>query len=946
MAGKTHIRVIGFLSGAIVCASALTYVGGRLAEDPVPVLDGAGPVVDAALKDPAKGVPSGGWATIRGKNLARLTRTWKEADFQADRAPTVFEGVSVTVGGKAAFIAALRRGADTGLENDEIDVVLPVLPEGQADVVVTTPGGTTGAVPMMVVSNQPSLFTHAAAEGRYARGESGDGAEIVGPMDLFGSDPLDRPVRPAIPMELLRLTANGCGALEKTVEEGVRTRERIGLAQPVSIKFGEQAAELVYAGTDPMTPGLCLIEVKVPMLGTGEHEVTGTLGDTALAGLRYVAVREVEYPMFEHGTQSKFRLTGAHHFARCVTCHAKSRFWGTPQACEACHLDRYRATESPDHEAAGFPLDCSQCHVTSRFKGARGGHTASSKFPLTGRHAEAGCAACHTNGEYKKLETACSGCHLDDYEATTSPNHSATGIGKDCSVCHTPAGWPGARTDHSQTQFPLTGKHSKAACSACHTSQIQGKPPVECVSCHRSNYEGAASPNHVAAGYPTGCDACHTTEAFKPAKVDHPRQRFPLTGKHAALQCAQCHIDGKLAALDAQCSGCHMEQYKTAVNPNHVALGFPQKCETCHTTAGFKGAAIKHDRFTLTGRHVQTACTACHRDNVYAGTSRTCAGCHLERYNTTTKPPHREQGFPTDCQLCHSTSQFTGALFQHANFFALEGKHAAVQCGQCHTNGVYKGTRRDCAGCHSAAYGSTTAPNHASEGLPTSCQNCHTPAGWRPATFAHTSFALTGKHTGVACAKCHVAGKYTGTSRECGVCHAGTYSATTNPNHTQLGYPTTCTNCHTTAGWRPATFAHTPFALTGKHMGVACAKCHVSGQYAGTSTECSSCHLTNYNTAANPNHAVQVYPKACQTCHTTAGWSPASFVHRFPIFTGKHQTKWSKCTDCHIQPADFRVFSCFQCHTKTKMDEEHRSIAGYGYDSAKCYQCHPAGRKP
>lgn len=1015
MAGASRYQVLCIIAVAALGTSAWTQVVGILAGAQAPVLDPAAPVVDASLKDPLAGIPSGGWATIRGTNLAPLTRSWTDADFQANRAPVSMEGVSVSAGGKAAFIAALRRRADSGSAGDEIDVVLPSLPEGSAGLTVTTPGGTSETVAIRVVALQPSFFAHDAASGRYAKGESSDGEEMAGPLDLFGSQPLDRPVRPAIPAEILRLAANGCGVFEPPVEDGVRTDQRRPLALPAVVKFGEQEAEVLYAGAASRMPGQCQLEVRVPLLATGEYELTGSIGETSFAAGRYVVIQEVEYPGFDHGAQSKFRLTGAHHFVTCTGCHARSRFWGTPQACEACHMDRFRATSSPDHQASGFPFDCSQCHVTSRFKGARGGHAASSPFPLTGRHAEVTCAACHKSGEYEQLEKACVSCHLSDYEATANPNHASTGIGKECSVCHTPGGWQGARTDHSQTQFPLTGKHAKAACSACHKAELSGKPATACVSCHKADYLAAANPNHPAAGYPTGCDACHTTEAFRPAKVDHPRQRFPLTGKHAPLQCAQCHADGQLTAIDAACSSCHLDRYKTAVNPNHLALGFPQTCETCHTTAGFAGASIKHDKFALTGRHTQTACTACHRANVYAGTSRVCSGCHLDRYNATTNPPHAATGYPTECQLCHSTSQFTGALFQHSNFFALTGKHATVPCRQCHVNGVYKGTARSCAGCHAAAFAATTAPSHTTLGFPQSCENCHSPAGWKPATFVHSSFALLGKHLTTGCSMCHVSGLYAGTTRECYGCHAASFNAAATPNHTALGYPASCQMCHTPAGWRPSPFTHASYPLTGRHLSAQCSKCHVpgvyagttrqcygchaanfaaallpnhtllgyptgcqmchtpagwkpstflhpasimtgahttatcsqchaNGQYAGTSTLCASCHLSDYNAALLPNHALQVYPLACQTCHTTTAWLPASFTHGFPIFTGRHRTKWSKCTDCHIQPANFKVFSCFSCHLKTKMDEEHKEVSGYAYDSVLCYQCHPQGR--
>lgn len=941
---RSVLRMGCWLGGVVAATSAFTYLGAILAEPPAPTLDPVAPVVDASLRDASAGVPSGGWITVRGRNLVPVSAAWGESDFQGDRAPVSLAGVSISVNGQPAFVAALRKASEASVDSDEIDAVLPPLPEGSAELTVTTPNGVAGPVPIRVHLLQPSFFPHPAPDLRHVRAETPAGEESIGPVDLFGDTPLQRPVRPALPAETILLQANGCGPLDTPLAPGTRPRLRIPLASPVTVKFGDAGAPVRSAGAAPLTPGLCEIEVEVPLLPTGEYPLSGFIGEIPFASGRILSVREVEYPGFRHGALSRFRLTGAHHFVSCTSCHPRSRFWGTPQACEACHLDRYRAVTSPNHAEARFPLDCSLCHVTSRFKGSRGGHPASSPFPLTGKHAEASCRGCHGSGPYSPLNPSCVSCHQADYDATTKPAHASTGIGTQCSICHNPSGWTGARTDHAQTQFPLTGKHAQAPCTACHVSGAP-KPLPQCVSCHQANYDNTANPNHRSAGYPTGCDACHTTEAFRPATIGHPLQRFPLTGRHASLSCLQCHQGGALNALNPACSACHLDRYQSAANPNHVAAGFPTTCETCHTTAGFSGATIQHLLYPLTGRHLQTSCAGCHSAGVYRGTARTCSACHLDRYNSTTSPAHASLGFPTECQLCHSTSQFAGAIFQHDRFFPLTGKHLSATCAQCHPGGRYQGTPRDCAGCHSAAYAATQSPNHTTQSFPTTCQNCHTPAGWRPASFSHTRYPLTGLHASTTCSKCHVGAIYLGTPTACSACHTPNYTAAVNPNHTALGYPTTCQMCHTPAGWRPSTFVHPPAPLTGAHASATCAQCHPAGTYQGTSTLCSSCHLADYNAALSPNHATLVFPLACTSCHSTTAWIPASFVHKFPIFSGKHNHKWSKCIDCHVQPSNFTVFSCFNCHPKAKMDDEHKRVSGYSYDSPRCYQCHPDGRK-
>ena len=99
----------------------------------------------------------------------------------------------------------------------------------------------------------------------------------------------------------------------------------------------------------------------------------------------------------------------------------------------------------------------------------------------------------------------------------------------------------------------------------------------------------------------------------------------------------------------------------------------------------------------------------------------------------------------------------------------------------------------------------------------------------------------------------------------------------------------------------------------------------------------------------NPNHQAAGFPITCESCHTTSAWRPANWDHDgryFPIYSGKHRGKWSSCTDCHVTAGNYRAFECILCHehsNRTEVDNKHRGEAGYAYQSAACYRCHPRG---
>ncbi len=154
----------------------------------------------------------------------------------------------------------------------------------------------------------------------------------------------------------------------------------------------------------------------------------------------------------------------------------------------------------------------------------------------------------------------------------------------------------------------------------------------------------------------------------------------------------------------------------------------------------------------------------------FTGTTKNCDSCHLEAFNKTTNPNHVTAGFPKDCAVCHTTTQWKGAKFDHSKTqFPLTGSHTSAQCAQCHVGGKFTGTPKNCDSCHLEAFNKTTNPNHVTAGFPQDCAVCHTTTQWKGAKFDHskTQFPLTGSHTSAQCAQCHVGGKFTGTPKNC-----------------------------------------------------------------------------------------------------------------------------------------------------------------------------------
>jgi hypothetical protein len=652
---------------------------------------------------------------------------------------------------------------------------------------------------------------------------------------------------------------------------------------------------------------------------------------------------------FDHGQATGFALTGAHADVSCAQCHQGNRFAGTPTACFGCHANDFTGTRNPNHVAAGFPQDCATCHTTLTWSAATFNHDTFTHFALTGAHVSVACSQCHVGGKFGGEPTTCEGCHLADFGRTTNPNHRTSGFSTSCDTCHTTTSWQNAKFNHSASRFPLTGAHVNVACAQCHLNGDFTNTPTQCSGCHLPDFQKTTNPSHVAGGFPQDCSMCHTTAGWTGATFNHAATGFALTGAHNSVQCSQCHTNNNFSLTSAACWNCHQTDFDKTTNPPHKASNFPQDCSVCHTTTNWDGATFNHTAtgFTLTGAHTSLQCGQCHANNNFSLTGAACWNCHQTDFNNTANPPHKASNFPQDCSVCHTTTNWDGASFNHATTgFTLTGAHTSLQCGQCHANNNFSLTSGACWNCHQTDYNNTKDPNHKASNFPQDCSGCHTTTNWGGATFNHasTGFALAGVHATTQCSACHTNNNYSLTSAACWNCHQPDYNNANNPPHQSAGFPQDCTLCHgsSATNWTGATFNHTTtgFTLTGAHTSLQCAQCHVNNNYSLTSGACWNCHQADYNKTNDPPHKASNFPQDCSQCHTTTNWDGANFNHAATGFTlvGLHAT--AQCTACHISN-NFSLNStaCWNCHQAdyNKANSPPHQAAGFPQDCTLCH---------
>jgi len=139
---------------------------------------------------------------------------------------------------------------------------------------------------------------------------------------------------------------------------------------------------------------------------------------------------------------------------------------------------------------------------------------------------------------------------------------------------------------------------------------------------------------------------------------------------------------------------------------------------------------------------------ACEQGSTAAATAErggNCATCHMPEYQHAADPVHVDAK-PTTCGVCHVEDAWRPSVVHH-EWWALTGAHQKPECSWCHGHkgapDVFKGTPKECIGCHRPEFDSSTYPGHAS--FPTKCADCHTTTSFRPATFKPPPVVVTPK---------------------------------------------------------------------------------------------------------------------------------------------------------------------------------------------------------
>jgi uncharacterized protein (TIGR03437 family) len=210
----------------------------------------SGGVVNAASFQAA--VAPGSLITVFGSDLASTT-----ASASSTPLPQTLGGGSITVNGRAI---PLVYASPT-----QINAQMPYeIAPGPATLIVSARGVAGDAVSITVSRSAPGLF------------QWGDKRGVVQNQDSS----LNTPQKPAAVGSVIVAYLTGQGAVNNAVATGVAAPASplSQAALPVGAALGGKPAEVLFAGLTPGFVGLLQVNLKVPQLEAGDHQLVITIG--------------------------------------------------------------------------------------------------------------------------------------------------------------------------------------------------------------------------------------------------------------------------------------------------------------------------------------------------------------------------------------------------------------------------------------------------------------------------------------------------------------------------------------------------------------------------------------------------------------------------------------------------------------------------------------------
>jgi hypothetical protein len=427
-------------------------------------------------------------------------------------------------------------------------------------------------------------------------------------------------------------------------------------------------------------------------------------------------------PKFDHD-ETDYQLIGEHKSIDCIECHDIGTKNGKEfqefsnisfDDCKSCHDD------SHNQQING---ECKQCHTEesfSIFKGKGRFDHNTTNFTLKKSHLKADCFSCHDKTSDPKLvfqdninidERNCVACHSDTHEGK---------YGDECVKCHNESSFLALNSmdffDHSIADYSLEGMHLKVDCKQCHVGRFSTAIDFSaCNKCHEDYHLGEFSKNGVS----PDCMECHSLENGFDYSLytleQHQVTMFPLDGAHVATPCFACHVSEDrwtFKNLGTECVNCHLDIHQDYINEKY----YPKdSCTNCHINDAWSIVDFDHNltNWPLEGKHVAVDCRKCHFDisqnnailtQSFGSLDSKCITCH-DNIHDNLFAINGE----TDCVRCHITDNWFPEKFNHNNTsFPLEGRHAEIECSDCHVASIVNGKTKinykigkfECIDCH------------------------------------------------------------------------------------------------------------------------------------------------------------------------------------------------------------------------------------------------------